>query len=200
MEKKSIVIVGVGALGSEVVQLVRNVEATIKVIDDDRVESKNIQSQFYGKPGLGKPKVVALAGAMDLLFGVKLQTAPTRLVENNAYQLLGAPDLIIDCLDNAPSRRVIQNYVRKPFMGRNGIPCLHGAVDANGSFGRVIWDEQFQIDEEDAAVAATCENGEHLPFLGVVSAYIAHAAKEFLSKGIRLAYHVSPGGTSKFRI
>ncbi len=86
---KSIVIVGVGALGSEVVQFLRNVEATIKVIDDDRVESKNIQSQFYGKPGLGKPKVLALAGAMDLLFGVKLQTNSNRLVENNAQQLLG---------------------------------------------------------------------------------------------------------------
>lgn len=192
---KSIVIVGVGALGSEVVQFLRNVEATIKVIDDDRVESKNIQSQFYGKPGLGKPKVLALAGAMDLLFGVKLQTNSNRLVENNAQQLLGGAALIVDCLDNAASRRVIQTFARA-----NKIPCLHGAVDANGSFGRVIWDESFQIDEEDGAGAATCENGEHLPFLGIVSAHIAHAAKEFLAKGTRLAFHVSPGGTSKFRI
>jgi molybdopterin-synthase adenylyltransferase len=192
---KTIVIVGVGALGSQAVMLLRNVKATMKVIDFDRVEAKNVQSQFHGKPGIGKPKVLALAGAMDMLFGVKLQTNSNKLVENNAYELLGAPDLIIDCLDNAASRRVIQTYVRKPFVGRNGIPCLHGAVDANGTFGRVTWDEVFVIDEEDAKGAATCENGEHLPFLSIVAAHLAHAAKEFLSKGTRIGYQVSPGGT-----
>ncbi len=187
---KTIVIVGVGALGSQAVMLLRNVKATLKVIDFDRVEAKNVQSQFHGKPGVGKPKVLALSGAMDLLFGVKLQTNTNKLVENNAKELLGGGDLIIDCLDNAASRRVIQAFVR-----REKIPCLHAAVDANGTFGRVCWDEQFIIDEEDGAGAPTCENGEHLPFLSIVASHLAHAAKEFLAKGTRLGYQVSPGGT-----
>jgi molybdopterin-synthase adenylyltransferase len=187
---KTVVIVGVGALGSQACMLLRNVKATLKVIDFDRVEAKNVQSQFHGKPGVGRPKVMAMSGVMDLLWGVKLQTNSNKLVENNATELLGTPDLIIDCLDNAASRRVIQTYVRKD----KGIPCLHAAVDANGSFGRVCWDEMFIIDEEDGVGAPTCENGEHLPFLAVVSAYLAHSAKEFLAKGARLGYQVSPGG------
>jgi len=195
MKMKIVTIVGVGALGSQAVMLLRNVAATLKVIDFDRVEPKNVQSQFHGKPGVGKPKVLALAGAMDMLFGVKLQTNSNKLVQNNVEQLLGGSDLVIDCLDNGEARRLIQGYVRK-----NGIPCLHGAVDANGTFGRIIWDEGFVIDDEDAVGAPTCENGEHLPFLSIVSAHVAHAAKEFLAKGTRLGYQVSPGGTTRFRI
>jgi molybdopterin/thiamine biosynthesis adenylyltransferase len=195
MKMKTMVIVGVGALGSQVVQLVRNVDAHIKVVDFDRVESKNMQSQFHGKPGLNKTKVESLKGTMNFLWGLKIEGVPTKLVKDNAQQLLGSPDLVIDCLDNGEARRIIQQYVRK-----DGIPCLHGAVDANGTFGRVIWDESFFIDDEDATGAPTCENGEHLPFLSIVAAHIAHATKEFLSKGERLAYQVSPGGTTRFRI
>lgn len=186
----NIVVVGVGALGSQAVLLMRNLKATIKVVDFDRVEAKNTQSQFHGKPGVGKPKVLALRGAMNLLFGVTLQTNTNKLVEGNAKELLGGNDLVIDCLDNAASRRVIQAFVRQ-----NTIPCLHSAVDANGSFGRVCWDERFVIDEEDATGAPTCENGEHLPFLSIVAAHLAHSAKEFVSKGTRLGYQISPGGT-----
>lgn len=192
---KTVVIVGVGALGSQVVPLLRNVEASIKVIDFDRVEAKNVQSQLYGKPSIGKPKTLALQNQVQFLYGQKIESVPHKLVGDNAAQLLGKADLIIDCLDNGASRRVIQGYVRK-----NNLPCLHGAVDANGTFGRVIWDENFQIDDEDAAGAATCENGEHLPYLTIVGAHIAHATKEFLTKGTRLAYNVTPGGTSKFRV
>jgi hypothetical protein len=209
MNMKLIVVVGVGALGSQAVLLLRNVNAMIKVIDFDRVETKNIQSQFHGKPGIGRPKVLALAGAMDLLFGVKLQTNSNKLVENNVKELLGGADLVIDCLDNAASRRVVQKFVREPFLNipvkdgavsgetkyKNGIPCLHAAVDANGTFGCVCWDDMFVIDEEDAEGAPTCENGEHLPFLAAVSAHLAHAAKEFLEKDVRLGYQISPGGT-----
>jgi molybdopterin-synthase adenylyltransferase len=192
---KTIVVVGVGALGSQAVLLMRNVDATIRVIDYDRVEAKNLQSQFHGKSTIGQPKVLALRGAMHLLFGVTLVTNSNKLVEGNVEQLLGGTDLVIDCLDNGASRRVLQGFVRK-----NNIPCLHGAVDADGTFGRIIWDENFVIDDEDAVGAPTCENGEHLPFLCIVSAHIAHAATAFLSKGTRLAYQVSPGGTTRFRI
>jgi hypothetical protein len=159
------------------------------------VESKNVQSQFHAKTTVGKAKVVGLAQTMDFLFGVKLVTNPNKLVADNAHQLIGAPDLVIDCLDNGDGRRVIQEHVRKPFAGQGGLPCLHGAVDANGTIGRVLWDENFRIDDEDEAGAPTCENGEHLPFLAIVSAHLAHATKEFISKGTRIGYQITRGGT-----
>jgi len=187
---KTMTIVGVGALGSHVVQFVRNVEVAIKVIDFDHVEQKNTQSQFHGKTHLRKAKVEALKQTMNFLFGMKIDTNSNKLVPDNVQALLGKSDLVIDCLDNGASRRVIQDYVRA-----HNIPCLHGAVAPDGQFGRVVWDEEFTIDDEAGVGAPTCENGEHLPFLAVTSAYIAHSVKEFFKSGQKMGFSVSPAGT-----
>jgi molybdopterin/thiamine biosynthesis adenylyltransferase len=186
---KTVVVVGVGALGSHVVMLLRNVGVTLKVIDFDRVEQKNVASQFHAKGSVGKAKVVALQQTMAFLFGTKIETVPHKLVENNAKEILGKADLVIDCLDNGAARRVVQAYVRA-----QGIPCVHGALALDGAFGRVVWDERFVIDDESGTGVATCEDGAHLPFIGVTSAYLARAAQEFLATDRKLGFEVNPSG------
>ena len=62
---KAVIVVGVGALGSHVVQLLRNADATIRVIDFDKVEQKNVASQFHGKPGASGKAGVHRAQAGD---------------------------------------------------------------------------------------------------------------------------------------
>jgi len=184
-----IVVVGVGALGSHVVLFLRNVETDLRIVDLDRVEQKNVLAQFHGKPGVGKNKTQSLQQTMQFLYGVKLTTIPHKLVSDNARELLSGADLVIDCLDDGPSREVVQGFVRE-----NEIPCLHGAMSADGIFGRVCWDEYFVIDSADVAGAPTCEGGEHLPFIGVVSALLARSAQEFLHTGKKKGYEYSPGG------
>jgi predicted ThiF/HesA family dinucleotide-utilizing enzyme len=187
---KKVAIVGVGALGSHVVMLLRNTGATLKCIDFDRVEQKNVASQFHTKMGVGKSKVEALKQAMVGLFGVRIETVPHKLTNDNVKELLGGVDLVVDCLDNAPSREVVQGFVRAA-----GVPCLHGALDADGSFGRAAWDEVFTIDSGSAPGTATCEDGEFLPFIAIVASYIAHAAKEFLTTARKIGFEVTPGGS-----
>jgi molybdopterin-synthase adenylyltransferase len=182
---KTIVIVGAGALGSHVVLFLRGL-GNLRVIDFDRVEQKNVGSQFHGKPHVGKAKVVALQQTMQFLFGTKIETIPHALVADNAKELLGKADLVIDCLDNGPARRLVQEFARGA-----GVPCLHGALAAEGSFGRVVWDADFRIDEA-AAGAATCEDGVHLPFIGIVSTYLARAAQEFIVNGRMIGFQVTP--------
>lgn len=192
---KTIVVVGVGALGSHVVPLLRNLkDVTLKVIDDDRVEAKNVQSQFHGKPNVGKSKVQSMQNAMNFLFGLKVEGVPHRLVQTNVYELLGTASLVLDCLDNGASRQIIQTFVRHDFMGRSGIPCLHGAVDGDGIYGRVCWDEHFTIDHEDVVGAPTCENGEHLPFLSIVASFMAQSAKVFLTQNRKVGYEINRSG------
>jgi molybdopterin/thiamine biosynthesis adenylyltransferase len=184
---KTVTIVGVGALGSHVAQFLRN-EGNLRVIDFDRVEAKNMLSQFHGKPGGAKLKVTALHNTMNFLWGTKLDTNSNKLVENNLKALIhGDSNLVIDCVDNGATRRLIQGHVRA-----HGLPCLHGALAADGAFGRAIWDESFVVDDEDGAGAPTCEDGAHLPFIATVSSLIARSAQVFLQTGKKQGWSIAP--------
>lgn len=189
---KKIVIVGVGALGSHLTLLIRNLPARMVVVDMDRIEKKNVLSQFHTNMTVGKNKADALKQSMQGLFGVKMDANPHRLTADNVEQMLGGADLVVDCLDNGVSRRVIQTYVRA-----KGIPCLHGALAPNGGFGRVIWDAGFTIDDEAGMGAATCEDGEHLPFIVNVSSYMAIAVQRFLKDGSTVGFQIHPGGVAR---
>ena len=186
-----VVIFGIGALGSHLVQFVRNEHADLVVVDFDRVEARNTLSQFHGNPGVGKSKVDALKQLMAFLFKRNLQVVGHKLVENNIDVLLKDATLVVDCLDNLASRKLVQDYVRK-----HNVPCLHGALAPGGAFGRVIWDEEFAIDSEVGAGAATCEDGEFLPFIALTAAYMARAVQIFLRTKKKVGFSISPVGAS----
>jgi molybdopterin/thiamine biosynthesis adenylyltransferase len=117
-----ITVVGLGALGSHVVQFLRNEPSGIHVVDFDRVESKNVGAQFHTKMGLGKNKASALDRAMEGLFGVKVaRISPVKLTDCNNFALLEGSDLIIDCTDNQEARIIISEWCTD-----SGVPCLHG--------------------------------------------------------------------------
>ena len=183
---KTITIIGAGALGSHVAQFLRN-EGKLKVVDFDVVEAKNTLAQFHSKASVRQRKATALSSVMNLLWGIKVEANTNKLVENNSEQLIGAPDLVIDCLDNGAARRHVQRYARQ-----EGLPCLHGALAADGAFGRVIWDENFVADDEDAAGAPTCEDGRHLPFIVTVASLIAASAQYFLNVGKKRGWTIAP--------
>ena len=185
---KTVTIVGVGALGSHLVQFLRNEDIKIRVVDFDRVEQKNVLSQFHSKPNVGKLKVDSLKQAMQFLYGQRITTIPHKLVKENVGTVLDG-DLVIDCLDNGESRRLLQDWVRVV-----KIPCLHGALAQDGTFGRVVWDKNFVVDDEDASSTATCENGEFLPFIAIVSSHLARAAQIFIQEGKEVGYSISPVG------
>lgn len=184
----TITIVGIGALGSHAALFLRNARATLRVIDFDRVEQKNVAAQFHGSTMVGKSKLQSLQQTLNFLFKSKIEGVPHKLTKENQRELLSGSDLVLDCLDNGPSRRLVQTFVRAA-----GIPCLHGALAADGGFGRVIWDEHFEIDEA-TGDGATCENGAHLPFIGVTSTLLAKAAQDFLERGVKQSYQVHPNG------
>jgi molybdopterin/thiamine biosynthesis adenylyltransferase len=188
-EERIVAIVGIGALGSHVVEALRNEDVVISVIDFDRVETKNILSQFHAKSHVGKAKTESLKQTMLFLFSRKVISAPYRLTAVNAETLLGKAALVIDCLDNPESRQVVRDFCSKA-----KIQVLHGALAANGGFGRVDWNENFQIEQGNEGIP-TCEDGEMLPFIMLVSSIIALAAKAFLRTGSRVGYAIGPNGT-----
>jgi predicted ThiF/HesA family dinucleotide-utilizing enzyme len=188
MNRKTVTIVGAGALGSHLVLLAREWEAELRVIDFDRVEAKNIRAQFHTRLGSGKNKARAIQAAMKSLFGVKLAAFSARLVDSNAEELLGGSDLVVDCTDNIAVRQVVQGFCRS-----GDIPCLHGCLSAGGDFARIIWTEHFVPDREEAEGQATCEDGRNLPFHGLAGALLAWVAQRFLEDGVRQSFQVTAG-------
>lgn len=187
-----ITIVGAGALGSHLVQALRNEKVILTLVDFDRVEMKNVASQFHLRAGVGKKKTEALRGAMQFCFGRKVDVVGHKLTADNTTQLLGGAELLVDCLDNGEARRLVQGFARA-----NGVPCLHGALAADGGYGRIIWEEDFVVDDEDVAGAATCEEGEFLPFIQVVSAFLALAVQQFVQTRRKVGYSISPARVEK---
>lgn len=189
---KTVTIVGAGALGSHLVLFARNWDVNLRVIDFDRVESKNMQSQFHTKLGHGKGKVLALQAAMMGLFHCRLNPFPVKLVENNSGQLLSDADLVIDCTDNFAARTVIKEAV-EDIRDVHGTPeCLHGCLSADGTLARVVWTEHFTADSEGGEGEATCEDGANLPFHAMAGALIANVAQRFLESGEKKSWQLTP--------
>ena len=187
-----IVICGVGALGSTAVLFIRNVEAELRLIDFDRVESKNLAAQWFVKQSVGKNKAESIRLQLANFYGGKAEALGVRLAANNTEQLLSGTDLAVDCFDNADSRLVLAEACRA-----RELPLLHGALAADGTFGMVRWDERFTPDREDVAGQATCEGGEHLPMIGLVGATLARAIQDFVKDGSKHDYLVSLSGVAR---
>lgn len=187
-----IVVVGVGALGSHLVQFLRNIDLPIKVIDFDRVEQKNVQSQFHARNSVGKKKVQALTQLMQFAYNRKILGVSNKLTDDNCDQLLGGATVIIDCLDNGESRRLVQNFAKE-----TNTPCLHGALAADGAFGRVMWTEQFAVDDESAVGTPTCEDGEALPFIAIAASCLARTVQRFVANGQKTNYSISASGIKR---
>jgi molybdopterin/thiamine biosynthesis adenylyltransferase len=186
-----IVFCGVGALGSSAVVACRNLDATLVLVDFDRVESKNTLSQAFVKPSVGKNKADALKLQLANFWGVKAEAFGVRVTEENVATLCGSADLVVDAFDNAKSRRLLSVWARSAAK-----PLVHAAVSADGTFGMVRWDETFVPDEEGAEGQATCEGGEHLPMIAVIGATLARTIQDFVSKGDKRDAMVSLSGVS----
>ena len=184
-----IVICGVGALGSTAALFCRSLAVELRLVDFDRVESKNLSAQWFVKQSVGKNKAEALRLQLANFYGLKAEARGVKLMASNAAQLLDGCDLAVDCFDNADSRLVLSEAARAANM-----PLVHGALAADGTFGLVRWDQRFVADREDTEGQATCEGGEHLPIIGVMGATLARAIQELVTSGAQHDYMVSLSG------
>jgi molybdopterin/thiamine biosynthesis adenylyltransferase len=187
-----IVIVGLGALGSHVALLLRNEKPKLRLVDFDSIEQKNCQAQFHSKQMLRANKATSLNKNLNFLFGTQTEVFQVKLSKDNTSQILGGSYLVLDCTDNVEARNVIKDYT-----WQHHIPCLHGALSADGSFARIIWDEDFVADDEKEEGAETCVDGENLPFFAASAALMAMVVQRFLKNNARHSYQLTPSGTTR---
>jgi molybdopterin-synthase adenylyltransferase len=122
----AVLIVGAGGLGSPVaLYLAAAGIGTLGVIDADHVDLSNLQRQvIHHTSDLGRPKVdSARAKILALNPHVKVESYQTALTAENALEILGRYDIVVDGVDNFPSKFLINDACY--FAGK---PLVHGGI------------------------------------------------------------------------
>lgn len=181
---KTITIVGLGAIGSNLLFAARELPVEWVLVDFDAIEFRNTQAQFHTCMSLRRNKAQALQQVMQSLFKKKnVKTKPVKLTDDNADAVLGGSDLVLDCVDNPEARTIIATYCRD-----NDIPCLHGGLAQGAPFGQALWDEDFTISAPDENGVATCEAGEFTPFIVMMASAMAGSVQKYLETGEKVGF------------
>ena len=110
---KKIAIIGMGALGSHVLELlVRSGLKNFLIMDSDVVEEHNLHRQNFNLSDVGKPKVSAAKENMKKINpNVEINIIKENLNQKTIQNLDSFhTDLIVDCKDNLTVRFLINEY------------------------------------------------------------------------------------------
>jgi len=138
-------VVGAGGLGSPaLLYLAAAGIGTLGIVDADAVELVNLQRQvLHTTAGIGSQKALSAATAiLDLDPGIEVRVHDLRLTEDNASEILGAYDLVLDAVDNYPTRYLIADT-----CATLGIPVVWGAVRVTRAQVSVFWSTPRGVDE-----------------------------------------------------
>jgi len=122
MARASVLVVGVGGLGSVVcTYLTAAGIGKLRIIDPDTVSLHNLQRQvLYRENQIGKSKVLEAAKQLRLLNStVEIEAINDYFCETNAVDLIKDVDIVVDATDNFKSRYLINDVcveLDKPFV------------------------------------------------------------------------------------
>ena len=137
--RAKIMVCGAGTIGSNLIDtLARQGFTNLSVIDKDRIDIHNINTQVWDENEVGAVKVVALKNRVFRSTKITLNTVFKELNQGNAQQLLKGFNLIVDAFDNSESRSLVQSVSR----GMN-TPCIHAGLFAD--YGEVVWDSRYKV-------------------------------------------------------
>ena len=134
LKRSRVVIAGAGGLGSPIaLYLTAAGIGMIRVIDHDQVELSNLNRQIlHWEEDIGRKKVDSAKKKLtNLNSAAEIETIGETITEDNVSQLVNGCDVIVDAMDNLPTRYILNRCA----IERN-IPFFHGAV--HGFEGRVM--------------------------------------------------------------
>lgn len=126
LASSKVAVVGVGGLGTaSSLYLALAGVGHLRLIDGDLVEAKNLHRQVLYRPGdIGKPKAeVAAERLSEANPFIQVEPVNERLSLENAEELLGGVNCVVDGLDNMRSR-----YIVNRTCARLQIPYVFGAA------------------------------------------------------------------------
>lgn len=126
LKQSKVLVVGAGGLGSPVLLYLAGAGVgTVGVIDDDVVDSGNLQRQvIHSDARIGMPKVFSAQAAMEALNPyIQVRPYKRRLTEDVVGDLLAEYDVVLDGTDNFDTR-----YLVNRACVAAGKPLISGAL------------------------------------------------------------------------
>jgi sulfur-carrier protein adenylyltransferase/sulfurtransferase len=124
--ESSVLVIGAGGLGSPAAMyLAAAGVGTLGLIDFDRVELSNLQRQLlHDTDDIGRPKVESARDRLtELNPNVKVVAYRALLSSENAFEVLGAYDVVVDGTDNFPVRYLVNDATQML-----GLPLVYGSI------------------------------------------------------------------------
>jgi adenylyltransferase/sulfurtransferase len=126
LKRASVFIAGAGGLCSPAaIYLTAAGIGRIRLVDHDRVDRSNLNRQvLHWDNDIGRSKVESAAEKLKRMNPeVKIEAIKETITEANLAELLTGFDLIVDAMDNLPTR-----YLLNKAALYNNIPFFHGAI------------------------------------------------------------------------
>jgi molybdopterin/thiamine biosynthesis adenylyltransferase len=134
LKRAKVFIAGAGGLGSPVsIYLTAAGVGHLRLVDHDIVDITNLNRQVaHWTADVGRRKVESAREKLSKLNpNVTVETLNTTISDKNVSELVSGFDLIVDAMDNLPTR-----YLLNRTAIEHGVPFIHGAV--NGFEGRAM--------------------------------------------------------------
>ena len=126
LKKKRVLVVGCGGLGGHIIDLLSRIGiGFLRVVDGDVFEETNLNRQLLSQvPLLGASKAKAAADHVHRVNPqISVEAVDAFLTAENVQELIRGCDLVMDALDNIPSRRLLADACTDA-----NIPYIYGAI------------------------------------------------------------------------
>ncbi len=115
--------VGAGAIGNFTAYLLAPMVKSLHIIDNDEIESTNLNRQVFFYNSVGKMKSEVLGNRLKEFFKLPDNRISSEIVYLDEGFDLSGYDAVFDCVDNIQSRQIMSEKCRK-----KKIPLIHGGT------------------------------------------------------------------------
>jgi len=124
--RSKVTIIGLGGLGGTILELLARVGiGELVVVDKDVIGESNLNRQILSREtNLGEEKIkAALERVKEINSSIQVTGYAVFINADNVKEFIKGADVVVDALDNLPSRFVLEEACRKL-----KIPLVHGAI------------------------------------------------------------------------
>ncbi len=182
-----VLIIGLGGLGSPVaLYLAAAGVGKMTLVDDDTVESSNLQRQIiHTEHSIGQQKVTSAAERLrSMNTEIELDLRHQRLERSELVDIVRDVDAVIDCTDNFATRFLLNEVtqeLKKPLVSgaairMEGHVTVYDARQADTACYRCLYQETGELEQSCA------QTGVLSPLLGVIGSIQAIETIKLLSQ------------------